>query len=537
MHEIVVQLMRYARGTWRYRWWMLGVAWAVCLVGWTVVAKLPDQFEASARVFVDTSSVLQPYLRGLAIDTNDTQRKIFLMTRTLLSQPNLEKVMRMTDLDLRVNTDADREDVIDELKRKITFDGTRRENLYTISYQDKSPELAKLVVKSLLTIFMESNLGEVRKDQDSAAQFLEAQIAEYERRLRDQEEVITRFRQRNLTLLPNESGGYYERLRQARENVDNAKLDLSVAEDRFNTLRAQVEGDEPSFGVGTPPTRAAIEIDTRDLDHRIQTLEVNLDNLLLKYTDKHPDVVSTRKTLVKLGEERTTAIAEAKKQAAADSGGAGPSDYGLNNNPMYQQMRMSAIQAEADLAAKRRLLTEYSARVKQLESEFDKVLSLETERTGLERDYAIMQKNHAELEARLESARLGRKADNSADTVRFRVIDPPSAPSRPAGPNRVLFSTAALVAGLVFGLALAFVMSQFRPTFDDRQMMSDLLGLPVLGSVNMIWTSEQIRARKTRNISFVLTLTALLLTFAVVLVLYQFDIALLPRLAQSLNLT
>ena len=67
-------------------------------------------------------------------------------------------------------------------------------------------------------------------------------------------------------------------------------------------------------------------------------------------------------------------------------------------------------------------------------------------------------------------------------------------------------------------------------------MLSDNLGLAVLGSVNMVWTSEQVRARKVRNVSFALTLSGLLLTFGIVLVLYQFNIELLPRLAQSLRL-
>ena len=191
MHDLVVLLLRYARGTWRFRWWMLGIAWAICVVGWAVVAKLPDEYKASARVYVDTTSVLKPLLKGIAINTGDTQRKIFLMTRTLLSRPNLEKVMRITDLDLQANTEAEKEAIVDNLKENITFSGTSRENLYTISYRAESAELAKLVVKSLLSIFMESNLGEVRRDQDSAAQFLEQQKAEYERRMRELENELT----------------------------------------------------------------------------------------------------------------------------------------------------------------------------------------------------------------------------------------------------------------------------------------------------------------------------------------------------------
>ena len=214
---------------------------------------MPDQYEASARVYVDTSSVLRPLLEGIAINTGDTRQKIFLMTRTLLSRPNLEKVMRMTDLDLQATTEAEKDEIVDELKETIRFSGTSRENLYTISYENDSPDLAKLVVKSLLTIFMESNLGEVRKDQDSATQFLEQQKAEYERRMRELENELTRFKQRNLTLLPEGSGGYYDRIRDGKEKIESVKLEISVLQERLETTRRQVEGEEPSFGLGPIP--------------------------------------------------------------------------------------------------------------------------------------------------------------------------------------------------------------------------------------------------------------------------------------------
>jgi len=533
MHEVIVLLMRYVRGTWRYRWWLLGLAWAICLVGWTIVARLPDQYQASARVFVDTSSVLRPYLAGLAINTGNTERKIFLMTKTLLSRPNLEKVSRMTELDLRVNTEAEKDELIKELKKGLRFRGTRRENLYTITYNDKSPELAKLVVKSLLTIFMESNLGEVRQDQDSATQFLEQQKDEYERHMRELEEKMARFREKNLTLLSNESGGYYARLRSAKQRLEDTRLELSIAEERMETLRRQVEGEEPSFGLG-PKLGRSVQIDTGDIDRRIQTMKLKLDGLLVKYTDRHPDVMATKRTIVDLGDERKAFVTESKKTAVVEDPSAG---YDVNQNPVYQQMRLSLASAETEVSVKRKLIVQYEGKLAELEGSVDRVLELESDQRELERDYQLTKKNHGSLLVRLESAKLGRKADNSSDTVRFRVIDPPRAPVRPSGPNRVLFSTGVLFAALSIGLALAFLMSQFRPTYDERQMMSDSLGLPVLGSVNMVWTSDQIRAKKVRNVSFVFALTGLLLIFGAVLALYQFNIDLLPRLAQSLNLT
>lgn len=531
MHEIVVLLLRYVRGTWRFRWWMLGIAWLIAIVGWSVVAKLPDQYQASARVFVDTSSVLRPLLQGIAINTGDTQQQIFLMTRTLLSRPNLEKVMRMTDLDLRATTEVEKDEIIEELRKNIRLAGTTRENLYTISYEDASADMAQLVVRSLLTIFMESNLGEVRRDQDSATQFLEQQKAEYERRMRELETELARFKQRNLDLLPEGTGGYYDRVRDGKQKVEAVKLELSVLEERLETTRRQVEGEEPTFGLG-PASEAKVVAETGEIDRRIQAIQLRLDELNIKYTERHPDVIQLKNSLGDLRRQRAQIIAEAKRSLSGDESAA----YNIDKNPIYQQMRISMAQLEADVAAKKRLLQEYEGQLAYLEGSIDKVLALEAERRDLLSDYEIAKKNHGALETRLESARLGRKADSSSDTVRFRVVDPPRAPTSPSGPNRVLLSSLVLLGGLAVGFGVAFLMSQFRPTFDERQMLSDALGLPVLGSVNMVWTSDQIRARKVRNVSFVLTLSGLLLTFGVVLALYQFNLELLPRLAQSLNL-
>ncbi|WP_078119626.1 XrtA system polysaccharide chain length determinant [Thiosocius teredinicola] len=533
MHDIVVLILRYARGTWRFRWWMLGIAWAISVVGWTVVAKLPDQYQASARVYVDTTSVLQPLLQGIAINTSDTQQKIFLMTRTLLSRPNLEKVMRMTDLDLQATTDSEKDEIIGNLKQNIRFRGTSRENLYTISYEAESADLAKLVVKSLLTIFMESNLGEVRKDQDSATQFLEQQKAEYERRMRELENELTRFKQRNMEFLPEGSGGYYERIRSGKKKIEDVQLELDVLLERLDTTRSQVEGEEPSFGLGPKTQGGEFTVKTPEIDRRIAAMQSKLDELTVKYTERHPDVIQARIALANLKAEKKRVVAEVEATGSSTSEIV---DYNIDRNPVYQQMRLSLAQLEADVAAKQRLLDVHKSQVSELEASIDKVLALEAERRDLTADYDIVKKNHSVLETRLESAKLGRKAESTSDNVRFRVVDPPRAPSTPSGPNRVLLSSVVLLAGLAVGFGVAFLISQFRPTFDERQMLSDTLGLPVLGSVNMVWTSDQIRARKVRNVSFMLTLSGLLLTFGVVLALYQFNIELLPRLAQSLNL-
>jgi polysaccharide chain length determinant protein (PEP-CTERM system associated) len=349
--------------------------------------------------------------------------------------------------------------------------------------------------------------------------------------MREIETELARFKQRNLDLLPEGAGGYYDRVRELKQKIDAVKLEISLLEERFETTRRQVEGEVPTFGLGPVPDSAFVA-ETGEIDRRIQAIQLRLDELNIKYTERHPDVIQLKNSRDDLQRQRAQIIADAKRAMNREAA----AEENLDRNPVYQQLRISLAQQEAEVAARKRLQQEYESNLATLEGSIDKVLALEAERRDLQSDYEIAKKNHGVLETRLESARLGRKADNSSDNVRFRVVDPPRAPTSPSGPNRVLLSSMVLLGGLAVGFGVAFLMSQFRPTFDERQMLSDALGLPVLGSVNMVWTSDQIRARKVRNVSFVLTLSGLLLTFGVVLALYQFNVELLPRLAQSLNL-
>ena len=74
-------------------------------------------------------------------------------------------------------------------------------------------------------------------------------------------------------------------------------------------------------------------------------------------------------------------------------------------------------------------------------------------------------------------------ARTDADRVRLEVVDPPTVPTIPSGPNRLLFASGVLAAGIGAGLVLVFLLIQldrgFYTTHDLRG-----LGLPVLGGVS-----------------------------------------------------
>ena len=103
-------------------------------------------------------------------------------------------------------------------------------------------------------------------------------------------------------------------------------------------------------------------------------------------------------------------------------------------------------------------------------------------------------------------------------------------PEKPSGPNRILYSSITFGGALAAGLALAVVISLFRPIYSDRRHLSESTGLQVLGSVNMIWGAAQMRKRRLFNVVFAISFVALFVAYGAVVAVYQFDIDVLSRI-------
>jgi polysaccharide chain length determinant protein (PEP-CTERM system associated) len=514
MRELFEVLVRHARGIWRYRWYMMLVAWLVCILGWVVVYRLPDQYTATARVHVDTDSVLRPLLRGLAVDLNPS-RRVALMTRTLLSRPNLEKLARMTDLDLTAKTPEQMDSLINGLQNNIDLT-SERGDLYTISYENADRQMAKRVVQSLLTIFVENSLGDTRADTNTAQQFLGQQLNDYAQKLDQAEERLAEFKRKHIGMMPAEGKSYYQALQGANADLQQAQLALKEAENQRDALKQQFKNSEQDF----KNYSQSIPQPESPLDQRIQNIQDKIDNLLLKYTNKYPDVIELKRLKAEL---------EAKKRKEAKKH---TSDADQAQDPMYQQMKMAVAQADAQVASVKARVDEYQARVEKLKKMVDIIPQVEADLQRLNRDYDVNKKNYELLLARRESASISQQADMNADNVQFQVVDPPHVPLNPTSPNRPLFISIVLIGGILAGGVFGFVLYQLRPTFDDVGSLKDITGVPVLGSISMVRTREYLRRRRLSLASFGVAFVALIMVYGGILFVQLLDLDVVSNISQ-----
>jgi polysaccharide chain length determinant protein (PEP-CTERM system associated) len=501
MEELTTQLVVYLKGIWKYRWVAVAAAWIVAVSGWIIVYKLPDDYQASARIYVDTQNVLKPLLQGMTVSP-DTQQQVSIMSRTLISRPNVERVIRMVDLDIKAKDTKDQERLVKELMDKIKLGTAGRDNLFAISYNNQNPKLAKDIVQSLLTIFVEEGLGNKSHDSSSAIRFIDEQIKAYEEKLIAGENNLKAFKQKNIGIMPQQGNDYYSQLSQAMDDLNKTKLELREAEQARDAIKRQITGDEPVLLVDQGESASSIV--NVELDSRIQALNKNLDSLRLNYTELHPDIIATKRLIVQLEERK---IEEAKLTRNS-------SDPGKNYSPMLQQLNVALADAEADVASMNARVEEYTARYERLKSLSNAVPQVEAELAQLNRDYQVNKANYEKLLERRESAKISGDLGSTTDLVSFRIIDPPTVSDRPVGPDRTKFFSIVFLGSLLAGIGLAFIISQIRPTFHSQMSLREVSGKPILGSIPMIWTDKEKVKRRKRLYAFGLSLLSLLGLYA-----------------------
>jgi len=193
MVELLELVTLHLRGMWKRRWIGLAAAWIAAIVGVAVVWRLPDRYEASARVYVDTQSLLRPVMAGLSIQPN-LEQQAALVSRTLITRTNVERLVRMTNGKTAVAAEVPADTVVDAMLNSLRLTGDAGNNSYLITYRDTDPQRAKAVVQSLLDIFVESSLGDKRQDTRNALDFLDEQIKRYEQSLQAAESKLKDFK-------------------------------------------------------------------------------------------------------------------------------------------------------------------------------------------------------------------------------------------------------------------------------------------------------------------------------------------------------
>lgn len=505
-----------------YRRYVVLTALAVCALGWTAVNTMPNVYETKTKVYADTSSILKPLLSGLAVQ-EDTQQEIQIISRTLLSRDNLEDILSRSGLSLNVKTPEQNEMALQRLKDSIQIEGSVRTNVYDISYSHPNANVAQSVVELTLKKFVDASAGRTRNDTATASEFLSQQIETYRRRLSRSEQELAEFKRKNQEHLPNQGNSYYNVLAQVKRDIDQVSLTLQEKTAELSGFRARVAG---SAGAYKTPNQMQV---ATDVDGRLDALTQELEQLRLRYTEKHPYIQEIQQRIDIIKEQQTE-----KRQSSLEQVSTGVVAFSSDqNNEALRQvaLKISSLEAERDSLQIRKDALE--RKQYELQQQLTVIPNIEAQLTELQRNYQNDSEYYQKLIARRDSAELSRSADEKTQDVKFNILEEPRKALMPVGPPRIAMYIAVLLLGWTIGLVVAFGRSQISSRVVSPEHLALLVGEERVISQLPHHSEHEILKVRRRGTIYIIAIALGLLCTCAILIAHEllYGISLLQRFA------
>jgi succinoglycan biosynthesis transport protein ExoP len=474
MSGLYDELQIALHGIWNRRWLALATAWGICMLGWLVVALIPNSYESKAKVYVEARSILP---NQMGVSPIEQQQDVDRVRQTLTSAANLEKVVRSTDLAQTVTTDREIAGKVSMLRQKIKIVADQ-DNLFdiTVAMSDSSlsdggnARVAAQVAQKLVELFQQADILNDRDETKQSLGFLNSQVEQRGRQLQEAEQRRVAFEQKYIGLLPG-VGSINDRMNAARTEMNQIDPQLVAAQSALGSMNGQLAATPAMIAGSTGGGLSALGSAQADLSAARAR----------GWTENHPDVVAL---------ERQIAALKGQGGASASAGG--------TPNPAYMSLKSMQAEKAATVAA-------LAARKGQLQSDLNAMIAKQVDEPGvaaeqerLDRDYQAIKAQYDKLVADREDVRLRGDVQSETDAVKFRVIDPPSMSSVPASPNRPLLLVGVLIVGIFGGAGVAFAVGQLRTTYPTVARLEKAAGIPVIGAITETLTTAQSETRRQR---------------------------------------
>ncbi|MGR4891313.1 XrtA system polysaccharide chain length determinant [Sphingopyxis sp. LARHCG72] len=457
---------------WTRRWLVLAVAWGICILGWLAIASIPNRYDSRARLLVDINEILPDEVQG-----GGGRPQLDQIRETLTSARNLEKVAATTGLLPAGANEREKAGAVAMLQKNIKvipqqdniFEITSSVAVGSLSDADNA-KLASGVLDSLITVFRDDQLRGGRMNARESLKFLDAQIADREKALREVEARRGAFEAQNIGMIPGGSGSPAQRVEAARAELSQLDSQIVSAQAQLAAANGQLASTPQSIpgggGVGGGVARQQLAGAQNELSSmRARGL-----------TDAHPDVIALKSQIASL-------------KAMADREGTGGG--GGMQNPAYASLAAMRAERQATVSA-------LSARKSQLMGDIAKITAQQIQNPGIAAEYdringeyTAFKAQYDKLLAQREQVRLRGDVQTETDAIKIELLDPPSKPTSPAAPNRPLFLTLVLLAGIGGGVGAAFGLSQIRTSYSTAGKLERASGLPVIGSITEVVTPER----------------------------------------------
>jgi polysaccharide chain length determinant protein (PEP-CTERM system associated) len=440
---------------------------------------IPKRYTSSTIILVEDRNIIAPLMEGRAVATSVVDRASILK-EVAFSRKVMDEILA-TGGWLEEKPDAlEREKLIEKIIGRTAVTNPRA-NLIQINYTDSDPDRAYRITKRYADLVIQESLSTKERESSEAYQFIDSQVRQYHAKLTDAEAMLERYRSANPDARPGVEADINSRIGELRRVVETSKLELIDLNSQQSALRSQLSGESE---ISTVQTRSG------QFRARLVELQSQRDQLLLTYTNQHPDVVRLQHQIRDLEEELRAEESrrEMRKTQSPDS-----LDGTATYNPLYAELR-------SRLAEVSRTASATAARVNTAQSLLEgelgrgrRIASSESALAELTRDYEVNRDLYQDLLKRRENARVSMNLDAEQRGLSFRIQEPAAMPLLPSGLRTMHIAGGGLLLGLLAPLGLLLGMVKYDPRVRSLRQIERDAGLPVLGAIPAYRTRQRRR--------------------------------------------
>lgn len=435
-----------------------------------LAAVLPNVYQSSALILVTPQRVPTSFVASTV--TIDLRERMQSITQEIMSRTQLEKIVQEFNLYLKVVTLEDR---INVLRKSIRIE-SRRNNVFELSFESEDPEKAKEVTSRLGSLFIEQNLNAREQQAQGTKSFINAETERLRKDLEEQEAVVTKYKAAHGYELPDQLDTNLRTLEQLRRGLESNNQRLSALQERRAVLQKQnVEADIPKMDSLAGPLSVPVNAVPQSVQLEMKKKE--LDSLLQRYSNKHPDVIRAKKEI------------QALENDSRDTNSSQPNSSRVSNiSPVKQVLQTQITDVDSEIKALHAQSDGIRSQIGLLQARVDNTPVRALELAKISRGYDITLRKYQDLLAKSLESELAENMEKKQKGEQFQILDPANFPIKPARPNRGLIILMGFIVGLAGGIGLAICWDNLDSSFRKSEEINAYVNVPLLATIPALVT-------------------------------------------------
>ncbi len=495
-----------------------------------VVSK--EMFKSKSTVLIIPRKIPDAYVKSTVAEDLELEQKVNTLQHQVLTKNNLKSIIRELNLFSELSGESGENEALSMMRERIYVGlmGTRKKNpelrnVLGIEYEHEDPQTAMLVNSQLTSLFIGENIRRREQQAEGTIELFSSQITEMEKQLEDKDRAIREFRTAYLGELPEQLDANLRMLERYKDDLKANRESLRGAKDRKLLIDTQITELKAKTGIieskdsKIPGSEDQDSLKTLSLSAQIAQKRGMLSQLRLKYTESHPEIrilkgeiEELEKELKKDGKHKDGSVKLLNEDYAY---------YSPETEQMSTQISMLVQQRRAiDLEIRNlaRDQAEISKQVDLYSSRVENTPKREHQLKELTRDYENLKNNYESLLSKKMNASLSKDMETREQGEQFQLLDPPSTPTKPYKPARLIIMLLAFFLSLSTGIGGAVALEFFDTTIKTPGEFKEFVDVPVLVSLPLVLTKERRRKailRKTFLTSGVIFYFVAVITFVI----------------------